>query len=186
MLFRSGRRAFARDSAAETMHAILRDDPADLTETVKGLAPSLDRIVAHCLEKSPDERFQSARDVAFNLESLSTLSGSRSSGAVSPVLTGNRRRVALYAALVAAGALVGGLADSLLVKAPPKVKVPSVSRPIASSLADETASSTACPSPRARDSWPSRRVVKISLGWPRQAAPYTTVCPSGAKRARPS
>ena len=70
----SGRRAFKGQSAAETMHAILRDDPPDLLESVKSLAPALDRIVGHCLEKSPDLRFQSARDVAFNLESVSTLS----------------------------------------------------------------------------------------------------------------
>ncbi len=74
----SGRRAFKGQSAAETMHAILRDDPPDLLESVKSLPPALHRIVGHCLEKSPDLRFQSARDVAFNLESVSTLSsGSR-------------------------------------------------------------------------------------------------------------
>ena len=59
----SGRRAFHRDSAAETMSAILREDPPD-----SGVVPSgLDRIVQHCLEKKPEKRFQSAHDLAFAL-----------------------------------------------------------------------------------------------------------------------
>ena len=67
----SGRRAFRRDTSAETMTAILREDPPDLTDTNKALPPALERIVAHCLEKNPQERFASARDLAFDLESLS-------------------------------------------------------------------------------------------------------------------
>jgi Tol biopolymer transport system component len=66
----SGRRAFARETSAETMTAILREEPPDLAEAVAGLPPALGRIVAHCLEKRPDERFQSARDLAFQLETL--------------------------------------------------------------------------------------------------------------------
>src|SRR5262249_31081598 len=67
----TGRRAFQRQTAAETMTAILRDDPLDLVDSHTDLPPALDRIVRHCLEKSPVERFQSARDIAFALESLS-------------------------------------------------------------------------------------------------------------------
>jgi serine/threonine protein kinase len=66
----SGRKAFARETSAETMTAILREEPPDLAEAVAGLPPSLGRIVAHCLEKRPDERFQSARDLSFQLETL--------------------------------------------------------------------------------------------------------------------
>ena len=67
----SGRRAFARDSSIETMRAILKEDPAELSG-VKGSVPSgLEQIVRRCLEKRPDERFQSARDVAFALEAVS-------------------------------------------------------------------------------------------------------------------
>ena len=49
------------------MSAILKEDPPELTETNRNISPALERIVRHCLEKNPAERFQSARDVAFNL-----------------------------------------------------------------------------------------------------------------------
>lgn len=67
----SGKRAFRGDSMAETMSAILREDPADLSETNKTVSPALERVVRHCLEKNPSERFHSARDLGFAIESLS-------------------------------------------------------------------------------------------------------------------
>ncbi len=67
----SGARPFHRDTAAETMTAILRDDPADLQVGSRRIPPALERVVRRCLEKPPEERFQSARDLAFALESLS-------------------------------------------------------------------------------------------------------------------
>jgi Tol biopolymer transport system component len=76
----SGKRAFHGDSAADTMSAILKEDPPDLTETNRNISPALERIVRHCLEKSPAERFQSARDVAFNLEALTDISAPSRSG----------------------------------------------------------------------------------------------------------
>lgn len=63
--------AFRGDSMAETMSAILREDPPDLSETNKTVSPALERVVRHCLEKNPAERFHSARDLAFAIESLS-------------------------------------------------------------------------------------------------------------------
>src|SRR5437870_236364 len=74
----SGKRAFRGDSMAETMSAILREDPPDLSETNKIVSPALERVVRHCLEKNPADRFHSARDLAFAIESLSgsaTISG---------------------------------------------------------------------------------------------------------------
>jgi len=68
----SGRKAFARETAAETMTAILREEPPELAVAVDGLPAALGRIVEHCLEKRPEERFQSARDLAFDLSSLSS------------------------------------------------------------------------------------------------------------------
>ena len=65
----SGRRAFQRDTAADTMSAILREDPPDLSSTNRQLPPVLDRIVHHCLEKDPEARFHSAHDLAFQLQS---------------------------------------------------------------------------------------------------------------------
>ena len=63
----TGRRAFQRDSGVETMMAILREEPPELREGSRTLPPELVEIVTHCLEKNPDERFQSARDLAFAL-----------------------------------------------------------------------------------------------------------------------
>jgi Tol biopolymer transport system component len=71
----SGKRAFQGDSVADTMSAILREDPPDLSVTNQNVSPGLERILRHCLEKNPEQRFQSARDLAFDLEALSTLSG---------------------------------------------------------------------------------------------------------------
>ena len=67
----TGQRAFRRSTAAETMTAILRDEPPELTQQRADLSPAIDRIVRHCLEKDPSQRFQSARDIAFALETLS-------------------------------------------------------------------------------------------------------------------
>jgi eukaryotic-like serine/threonine-protein kinase len=74
----SGKRAFQGDSSVETMTAILKQDPPELTETNRAVPPALERIVRHCLEKNPDERFQSASDIAFNLSNLSEVSGNTS------------------------------------------------------------------------------------------------------------
>jgi serine/threonine protein kinase len=76
----SGKRAFHGDSAVDTMSAILKEDPPDLAETNRNVSPALERIVRHCLEKNPAERFQSARDVAFNLEALTDISTSSRGG----------------------------------------------------------------------------------------------------------
>jgi eukaryotic-like serine/threonine-protein kinase len=62
------------------MSAILREDPPDLTATNQIVPPVLERIVRHCLEKNPEERFQSARDVAFALGNLSGSSGTNTLG----------------------------------------------------------------------------------------------------------
>jgi eukaryotic-like serine/threonine-protein kinase len=67
----SRRRAFRGDSAIETLNAILKEEPAELSASNPNIAPALERVVWHCLEKSPERRFQSANDIAFALESLS-------------------------------------------------------------------------------------------------------------------
>src|SRR5262245_32339833 len=69
----SGRRAWSAASSVETLNAILKEDPPDLGRSAPDLPPGLERIVQHCLEKSPDERFQSARDLGFQLEALSAI-----------------------------------------------------------------------------------------------------------------
>src|SRR5262245_39994843 len=73
----SGQRAFSGDSAVEVMSAILKEDPSELSETNTKISPQLEKIVRRCLEKQPERRFQSASDLGFALEALSTPSGSR-------------------------------------------------------------------------------------------------------------
>jgi hypothetical protein len=79
----SGQRAFRRDTAAETMTAILKEDPPEFIETKHPVSPGLERIVRRCLEKQPEQRFQSAKDLAFALEALSgTTSRSAANAAI--------------------------------------------------------------------------------------------------------
>jgi hypothetical protein len=73
----SGRRAFGGDSAVEVMNAILKEDPPELGDTDAKVSPQIEKIVRRCLEKQPERRFQSASDLGFALEALSTSSGSR-------------------------------------------------------------------------------------------------------------
>src|SRR5215510_1363950 len=73
----SGRRAFSGDSAVEVMNAILKEEPPEFSETNTKVSPQLEKIVRRCLEKQPERRFQSASDLGFALESLSSPSGPR-------------------------------------------------------------------------------------------------------------
>jgi Tol biopolymer transport system component len=76
----AGRRAFQGGSQAETMAAILQRDPPELTESDSAMAPALERIMRRCLEKKPEQRFQSASDLAFALESPSAPSMAMAAG----------------------------------------------------------------------------------------------------------
>jgi dipeptidyl aminopeptidase/acylaminoacyl peptidase len=117
----SGVRAFQRDTSAETMTAILKDDPPELTGTRAEISPALDRIIRHCLEKNPIERFQTARDVAF---ALTSLSGSQvSSGIAAAAMPAPRRsmRVGLVAVLVLAALAAGALLMRQFTPAPERV-----------------------------------------------------------------
>lgn len=67
----SGLRAFRGDSPIETMNAILRDEPPELPETLRGPVTPLERIARRCMEKRPEDRFQNARDLGFALEAYS-------------------------------------------------------------------------------------------------------------------
>jgi eukaryotic-like serine/threonine-protein kinase len=66
----SGQRAFRRLSAGETLAAILRDNPADLSESSQRFPSAIANVVRRCLQKNPDERFQSARDLGFALREI--------------------------------------------------------------------------------------------------------------------
>ncbi|HSG02003.1 MAG TPA: protein kinase [Vicinamibacterales bacterium] len=105
----TGRRAFHRETPAETMTAILRDDAPEMTgDGGSGISSAIEPVIRHCLEKQPEERFQSARDLAFALDALSASSapGARAiaSGA-EPAIRPSEARRALFVPVAAAAAL---------------------------------------------------------------------------------
>jgi Tol biopolymer transport system component len=110
----SGHRAFQRDTAADTTTAILTHEPPELSASRADVPPSLERIVRHCLEKNANERFQSARDIAFALEALSGTGVTIATNAVpaAPALEASKRGrgwpVIAAAAVLIAAAFVGG------------------------------------------------------------------------------
>ncbi len=71
----SGQRTFSGGTPADTLAAILSQDPAPLSGTGREVPPLLAGIVSRCLQKSPEERFQSARDLVFQLDMMARLSG---------------------------------------------------------------------------------------------------------------
>jgi len=104
----SGKRAFHGDTVADTMSSILKEEPPDLAETNRNVSPALERIVHHCLEKSPEARFHSASDIAFDLEHISGSSGATARVAAAGV---SPRRKLLFglAAAIGIGCLLLGL-----------------------------------------------------------------------------
>src|SRR3984957_11713779 len=106
----SGKKAFHGETPADTMSAILKEEPAELSETNRNISPALERIVQHCLEKNPESRFHSASDIAFDLEHLSGISGSTARVAATgahPSLTVSRKKlwIGLAAGLALAAAV---------------------------------------------------------------------------------
>src|SRR5262249_11413217 len=67
----TAKRAFQKPTSAETMTAILNEDPPDISQIGPSIPAALERTVHRCLEKNPEQRFQSASDLAFALEALS-------------------------------------------------------------------------------------------------------------------
>jgi Tol biopolymer transport system component len=109
----SGRRPFSGETSPELMTAILKEDPPDLAKP--DVAPGLERVVRRCLEKRPEERFQSARDVAFALDAVGD-AGPTKPGAASLRRPGRLLRLAAAAraSQLAVVAVAGLLGASLL------------------------------------------------------------------------
>jgi serine/threonine protein kinase/Tol biopolymer transport system component len=101
----TGHRAFHRNSTADTMSAILKEEPQEISKLNPNIPPSLERVVRHCLEKNPEERFQSARDLAFDLEMISGASGMTSTQAASKEKSSKKLRTALVSLLILAAVL---------------------------------------------------------------------------------
>ncbi len=123
----SGRRPFQRETPAETMTAILLEEPPDLSETNRSVPAVLENVVRHCLEKDPDARYQSARDVAFALESLRDLSTATEGVAMSPAgVWIHRHRKLLAGAAIAVVLLAAGTLFVVRKQAATSKAVPSV------------------------------------------------------------
>ncbi len=110
----SGKKAFRRDTAGDTMAAILRDEPPMLSESGRGIPPALDHIVQHCLEKKPVDRFQSAKDIVFALSVASSPAVTSGSQPTAPP-TG-KRKVAIAAGTI----LVLAVAGAFLLRRTPR------------------------------------------------------------------
>ena len=117
----SGNKAFKRDSSAETIAATLKEEPPELAESGRNIAPALDQIVRRCLEKNRDRRFQSVRDIALALSPPpeATESGRDVSLLLSPLppttdappadKKNGRRRLLIAGAAISAAMIAGGL-----------------------------------------------------------------------------
>src|SRR5205807_2792151 len=105
----SGKRAFHGDTPADTMSAILKEEPPDLAETNRNVSPALERIVQHCLEKSPEQRFHSASDIAFDLEHLSGVSSTTARATVVAGARPRRKLVAIVASSIGLAVVMLGV-----------------------------------------------------------------------------
>ena len=133
----TGRRAFQRETAAETMTAILREEPAEPGPGGKSVPPALERIIRRCLEKKPEQRFQSASDIGFALEDLSGTS------AGAPVLAarGSSRSGRLFAAAGVVAAMAAGAVLALWLRPSPQAE-PIRLRPLTFSSKDSDPSAS--------------------------------------------
>ena len=122
MLFEmfSGKRAFHGSTSADTISAILRDEPETLPENQATMPVAIQRIIRHCLEKEPERRYQSVDDLAFDLEELS---GLQFEAPATPTLVARQ-----YSSWLILLAVVAALALAILLWRPRPNSVPSYQR----------------------------------------------------------
>jgi serine/threonine protein kinase len=105
----TGKRAFQKPTSAETMSAILNEDPPSISQLVQSVPPALQRIVHRCLEKNPEQRFQSASDLGFALEALSDSGTTPLTATAGPGTRRTNRRVVAALLFVACAAAVAAV-----------------------------------------------------------------------------
>jgi serine/threonine protein kinase/Tol biopolymer transport system component len=101
----TGKRAFSGETNVDTMTAVLKDEPAEMALVRQSIPPAFEQIVRHCLEKEADNRFQSARDLAFALSTVSDVSTSKQVAALREGKSRWRRWLPWVAATLLLGAL---------------------------------------------------------------------------------
>jgi len=113
----TGQRPFQRETMAETMTAILKEEPSEFSESNQKINPALEKIARRCLEKKPERRFQSASDLGFAIEALSAPSGMQPATRLEmPVLSQPNRSTSLIIAGAVLALLVTGVAVFLLTR----------------------------------------------------------------------
>jgi serine/threonine protein kinase len=103
----TGERAFRKSTSVETMNAILHDEPATISLLAPAVPMALQRVAQRCLEKNPDQRFQSAHDLTFALEALTDSGASSTTG---PTQNRTIPRIWMYARILAAMILTAVIA----------------------------------------------------------------------------
>lgn len=103
-----GKRAFERPTSADTMSAILNEEPPSISQMTPDITSGLERVVRRCLEKHPEQRFQSAADLAFALEALADPSVEYATGAHPAVAETDRQARSWFVVSAVATVLVIG------------------------------------------------------------------------------
>ena len=111
----TGTRPFKGETTVDTMTAILTNDPFDLPPSIRQLPEPLARVIRHCLDKKPEERFQSARDVLFALETFAGFPPQGVRAGLTPV---KKRSIAVLAVAVVALAGTAGFVLARLTAVP--------------------------------------------------------------------
>ena len=119
----TGKQTFRKPTSAETMTAILNEDPPSISQMTPTAPPGLQRVVHRCLEKSPEQRFQSSSDLAFALEALSDSGITSSSTGTHTAQEGGSNRSRIKAGVVLLAVLASATVVYFFLQPPAAPKV---------------------------------------------------------------